>query len=76
MLLDHPAVRDAAVCGIEVPSEATEYPIAYVELKDPTVSSERRRQVVASIRNHVDDRVAYYKRLKGGIEVLEKIPRK
>lgn len=74
VLLTHPKVRDAAVCGIESPDEGTEYPIAYIST-DVKGESEQK-ELLADVRSWVDSRVTKYKRLKGGVHLLPQIPRK
>jgi len=73
VLLGHPAVTDAAVCGVYLDDEATEYPIAYIT----TARSSTEHAVLAiEVRNYVDAQVAHYKHLQGGVHVLPAIPRK
>ncbi|KAH7051148.1 4-coumarate-CoA ligase [Macrophomina phaseolina] len=77
VLLGHTSVADAAVCGIHVDEEATEYPIAYVALH-PVDSHRSVKDLVdirRDIRQYVDGQVAHYKRLKGGVHILDAIPR-
>ena len=73
LLLNHPAVSDAAVCGVYLEDEATEYPIAYITTNSPISA---HAQLAGEVRSFVDDQVAHYKRLQGGLHILDAIPRK
>ncbi|XP_022253047.1 4-coumarate--CoA ligase 1-like [Limulus polyphemus] len=68
LLCSHPAVGDAAVIGI-VDSSLEEVPRGYVVLKQGC------KVEPAELIQFVSDRVSHPKRLRGGIEVLDKIPR-
>jgi acyl-CoA synthetase (AMP-forming)/AMP-acid ligase II len=70
LLLTHEAINDAAV--IQVPDKASgELPCAYVVLK------ENFKDVIAQedIYDWVKERVAPYKRLDGGVEFIDSIPK-
>ncbi|KAH7389976.1 hypothetical protein BKA66DRAFT_568886 [Pyrenochaeta sp. MPI-SDFR-AT-0127] len=76
ILLSHPDVRDAGVCSIYSDAEASEFPIAYVALKNTSnLDSKTTEKLRLDIRQHVDQQVAHYKRLKGGLHFLPAIPR-
>ncbi len=67
-----PDVIDAVVIGIYNASLASEVPRAYVVARQGvqlTVETAKR------IRDFVDDRVARYKRLRGGVTFIEKVPK-
>jgi 4-coumarate--CoA ligase len=69
-LAAHPKVRDVAVIGVYSPSIASEVPRAYV------VPSEEGSDTLArELIQYVHDRVAQHKRLRGGVEFVEEIPR-
>jgi 4-coumarate--CoA ligase len=71
LLLTHEAVNDAAV--IPKPDEASgELPRAYVVLKD---TEEARKTTEQNIYEWVKDRVTHYKRLDGGIVLVDTIPK-
>lgn len=68
LLIEHPAVSDAAVIPVYDESRATELPKAYVVLKDPKTDPN-------AIRQWLDQKVVDYKRLRGGIEVIPEVPK-
>lgn len=67
LLRDHPHVADAAVIGISHP-EFGEVPKAFVVPKNPNLKPDQIEEYVAS-------KVAPYKKLLGGVVLLEKIPK-
>ena len=67
LLLTYPKVADAAVIGIS-DAEAGELPKAYVVKRGEDVTAEEIIEFVAS-------RVAPYKKLRGGIEFIDTIPK-
>ncbi|KAL8601560.1 hypothetical protein ACOMHN_003826 [Nucella lapillus] len=68
LLLTHPAVQDVGVIGI--PSEGQgELPRAYVVLKPNMVVSPQ------DICNFVEKKVSSPKKLRGGVEFVEEIPK-
>jgi acyl-coenzyme A synthetase/AMP-(fatty) acid ligase len=89
LLLKHPDVDDAAVIGVYEPDQATEVPRAYGKYAEyyitfciiqcVSVTLSCRATGKASIRNDiaawVADRVANHKRLRGGVHVLDVIPK-
>ncbi|RIB22734.1 hypothetical protein C2G38_2173180 [Gigaspora rosea] len=72
ILLTHAAVSDAAVIGYYSEKEATELPTAYVTIKNVYKQS---RALAEEIQSFVDEKVLPYKRLRGGILFIDKIPK-
>ena len=71
VLLSHPDVLDAAVVGIPAPEASNgEVPRAFVVLKDVTIAPS-----ATSIQAYVDERVNPFMRLRGGLEIIDKIPK-
>lgn len=67
ILLDHPAVTDAAVVGVAIDGE--EYPRAYIEKTPGTQSTEKE------IADWMAGKVTRYKRLQGGVVFVDAIPK-
>ena len=74
VLLSHPLVRDAGVCGVYDSSMATEVPVGYVSLAGTVKISDQGR-VLKEISDFVTARVAPHKRLRGGLFRLDEMPR-
>lgn len=68
VLRSHPSIADAAVIGVKH-TNFGEIPKAFVVLKPAC------RANCVDIRRYVDGKVAAYKRLTGGVVILEHIPR-
>lgn len=76
ILTSHPFVDEGVVCAKWDEKEGTEIPMAYVTLtrlapKDPA----GRRNAVTEIEHFVNGKVSSYKKLRGGVEILEEIPK-
>ncbi|KAL1983853.1 hypothetical protein VTN96DRAFT_9854 [Rasamsonia emersonii] len=67
LLLEHPAVADAAVIGLQVNNE--EYPRAYIVLKPGHTAS------AEDIVQFMNERVAPVKRITGGVVFTDSIPK-
>lgn len=67
ILLDHPAVTDAAVVGVTVDGE--EYPRAYIEKTAGATVTEKE------IAEWLAGRVTRYKRLQGGVVFIDAVPK-
>ncbi|EKM53608.1 uncharacterized protein PHACADRAFT_260046 [Phanerochaete carnosa HHB-10118-sp] len=74
VLLEHPNIVDAGVVGIMSEAEATELPRAYV-VHTAKLASEDREAFALSVGEWIRDRVASHKRLRGGIVVVDAIPK-
>lgn len=74
VLLSHPLVTDAGVCGVHDPQLESEVPVGYVSL-DPHVRPEDRERVLKEVKAFVHGRVAKYKQLRGGLFVLDVMPK-
>ena len=72
-LLLHPFVSE--ICVVPLPDdEAGEVPRAYVVLA-ASAKNKDEVEIRAALKKHVDDNFSMYKRLAGGIEILESLPR-
>ncbi|KAG2137178.1 AMP binding protein [Suillus cothurnatus] len=74
VLLQHAEVADAAVIGIENKEEATELPRAYITPSRP-LSSQEASSFALGVQDWVSQRVAPYKRLRGGVVIIDKVPK-
>lgn len=72
LLLTHPKVLDAGVIGVFDESQATELPRAYIVVKP---DSGEKKVVEKEVQDWVACKVANHKRLRGGVEVIEVIPK-
>ncbi|KAJ5698339.1 hypothetical protein N7462_000344 [Penicillium macrosclerotiorum] len=73
IIIQHPHVKEAAVIGVWSSSEDTEIPRAFVSLEE---ADPQNLEIVAKeITDFVSEKVASYKRLRGGVVVLEELPR-
>ena len=72
ILIGHPFVNEGVVCATWDSNQGTEVPMAYV-----TLTSEGRSapDALKEIREFVDGKVSSYKRLRGGVQVLDEIPK-
>lgn len=75
VLLSHPRVKDAAVCGVYDEDQQTEIPVGYVSIDNKPNEAAAMVRLLQDIKEYVDTRVAPYKRLRGGIFYLESIPK-
>ncbi|KIP08647.1 hypothetical protein PHLGIDRAFT_103986 [Phlebiopsis gigantea 11061_1 CR5-6] len=74
LLLEHPDIVDAGVVGIVSEELATELPRAYVVHTRP-LELGMRRKFATDVGKWVNDRVARHKQLRGGIVVVDVIPK-
>ncbi|KAJ7665916.1 AMP binding protein [Mycena polygramma] len=77
VLLTHPDIADAAVIGVDDIEEATELPRAYVVHAHPEkISTLGAKEVFAeSIVRWMETKVAKHKFLRGGVGVIDVIPK-
>ncbi|KDN47977.1 acetyl-CoA synthetase-like protein [Tilletiaria anomala UBC 951] len=79
LLLQHPEVADAAVLGVYSKEEATEFPRAHVVprlgLFDPNKDKQKVDEFAKEIYKWTTERVANHKRLRGGVKVVESVPK-
>ncbi|KAJ2909422.1 hypothetical protein GGI21_001896 [Coemansia aciculifera] len=71
LLVEHPAVVDAAVIPIYDEARASEIPKAFVVVRPGA----DMQNVGSQIREWLDARVVNYKRLRGGVELIDAIPK-
>ncbi|KAJ7060929.1 hypothetical protein C8F01DRAFT_1291039 [Mycena amicta] len=77
VLLTHPDIADAAVIGVESVEQATELPRAYIvharphELKSPSA----KEAFSASVREWIKSHVAKHKYLRGGVVLVDAVPK-
>lgn len=73
LLLTHPSIADCAVISLpDTNGTAGELPKAYVVLKN---ASEKSEKMVKDIQAFVAGKVAHYKRLTGGVEFVDSVPK-
>ncbi|KAI8320130.1 acetyl-CoA synthetase-like protein [Martensiomyces pterosporus] len=71
LLTDHPAVIDSAVIPVYDESRASEIPKAFVVIRP----EKNVPGIADGVRAWVDSKVAGYKRLRGGVEIVDAIPK-
>ncbi|GAA5896926.1 hypothetical protein JCM8208_006114 [Rhodotorula glutinis] len=72
VLLECPFVADCAVIGVWNDDQQTEYPRAYVVLSSKGKSES---DPSATIQAWMKNKVAHYKQLKGGIKLVDSVPK-
>lgn len=76
ILVDHEAINDVAVIGIESEAHGTEVPLAFVVRSAKSkASGASAEQEAANIIKWLDGKVAYHKRLRGGVRFVDAIPK-
>ncbi|KAJ5159475.1 uncharacterized protein N7482_006479 [Penicillium canariense] len=73
-LIDHPDVEDAGVVGVWVDERATELPLAFIVLSHQAKGKDLKT-VTDGIHSWLNPKIANHKRLRGGIHVLDQIPK-
>ena len=71
---EKPHVVEAGVGAVWDESQLTELPTAYVVLK-PEIEEEDATSVLKAIHRHMDELVSGYKKLRGGIWKVKKLPK-
>jgi len=71
-LMDHPAINDVAVIGINDEEQHTEVPRAYVVASDKNKTNEKDAQEIVQ---WLGGKVANHKRLRGGVRFIDEIPK-
>jgi 4-coumarate--CoA ligase len=72
ILMDNQNINDVAVIGVDLKDEHTEAPRAYVV---PAPGVKRDAAAAAEIVKWMDEKVAYYKKLRGGVRFVDEIPK-
>ncbi|KAE8351076.1 hypothetical protein BDV28DRAFT_26531 [Aspergillus coremiiformis] len=76
ILIDHQTIDDVAVIGIESEAHGTEVPRAYVVRSEKSKASVvNAEQEATNITQWLDGKVAYHKRLRGGVRFVDAIPK-
>ncbi|KAJ1955581.1 hypothetical protein EC988_001802 [Linderina pennispora] len=77
ILITHEAVNDAAVIGVHDPKRETEVPMAYIVLADSIDASDKAKvaKLCMEVQAFLASKVAGHKHLRGGVDVIESIPR-
>ena len=65
-------MNESAVCSIYSEEDSTELPRAFVILREGLVGN---YQLAEDIKHFVAEQVAGYKRLRGGVEFLDELPK-
>ncbi|KAK7044894.1 4-coumarate--CoA ligase-like 7, partial [Favolaschia claudopus] len=77
ILLGHPDIADCAVIGIDDPEQATELPRAYVVTAHPEKLTIAKDKAIfeQSVVKWMQSKVARHKYLRGGVRVIDIIPK-
>ncbi|KAJ5924555.1 hypothetical protein N7466_008742 [Penicillium verhagenii] len=73
-LIEHPDIEDAGVVGMWADEKATELPVAFVVLRQQAKSNDVKA-VTERINSWLNPKIANHKRLRGGIFVVDQIPK-
>ena len=71
-LLECPFVADAAVIGVWIEEQATELPRAYVVL---SAEGKKQQDPSQAVADWVAGKVSNHKKLRGGVRVVESVPK-
>ncbi|KAG6841958.1 hypothetical protein C0991_004446 [Blastosporella zonata] len=77
LLLSHPDVADSAVIGVYSESQATELPRAYVVPAHPEKLKTKKDEIAfqENVRKWTQERVARHKLLRGGVVLIDAVPK-
>lgn len=75
VLLSHPDIADAAVIGVYDDVQATELPRAYIVSAKP-LDEAQKAKFAKSVVSWTRERVARHKQLRGGVVVIDIIPKR
>jgi acyl-CoA synthetase (AMP-forming)/AMP-acid ligase II len=75
VLLTHPEIADTAVIGVNSAKEATELPRAYVVPAHPLNTEAKKAAFSKNIKDWIQTKVARHKFLRGGVIVIDIIPK-
>lgn len=75
LLLQHPKIVDAAVIGVYSEEQATELPRAYVVPKVKPRTGPESTAFSREIEEWVRDRVSKHKFLRGGVIIIDQVPK-
>ncbi|KAJ6582984.1 AMP binding protein [Mycena vulgaris] len=77
LLLTHPEIADAAVIGVDSVEQATELPRAYVVhgRPDQVNTAQAKAAFATSIVKWMETKVAKHKFLRGGVAVIDAVPK-
>lgn len=70
--MSHTSIADCCVVGVYDSSAATEIPRGYIVLQP---WAQNNKATVDMIAKFVEDNVANYKKLRGGIRVIKQVPK-
>ena len=72
VLLSHPQIVDAAVIGVQFSRDESQLPRAYIVRRS---GPDGNRLNENDVKNFMDERLAKYKRLDGGVKFVDAIPK-
>jgi acyl-coenzyme A synthetase/AMP-(fatty) acid ligase len=72
VVIQHPLVHEAAVIGAWSSKEDTEIPRAFVVLKN---TQDNAHGIANDISDFVSTKVSNYKKLRGGVVIIDALPR-
>ncbi|KLO18615.1 AMP binding protein [Schizopora paradoxa] len=75
VLLEHPEIADAGVVGVYSDTEATELPRAYVVHLKGLRTNKEKAEFGKQVQEWMRSRVARHKYLRGGVVVIDVIPK-